>query len=51
MGCGTTGHVIKFQAIGFKKFEVWNSGEVGLYQISWQCYYMLGTTTKLSMPF
>ena len=25
---------------------------VGLHQkSSWQCYYMLGTTTKLSMPF
>ena len=44
-------HVIKIQEIGFKKFKVQSSGEVGLHQISWQCYYMLGTTTKLSMPF
>ena len=44
-------HVIKNQEIGFKKFGTelrrgWPPAD-----FSWQCYYMLGTTTKLSMPF
>ena len=41
-------HVIENQEIGFKQFGTELRRVVGLY---WQCYYMLGTTTKLSMPF
>ena len=47
-------HVIEIQEIGFKTFgtEVRSSGEwLAFIDSSWQCYYMLGTTTKLSMPF
>ena len=48
-------HVIENQEIGLKKFgmELWRV--VGLHQILvgnvTHNYYMLGTTTKLSMPF
>ena len=49
-------HVIENPEIGFKKFgtELWRV--VGLHQIlagndTHVNYYMLGTTTKLSMPF
>ena len=47
-------HVIKIQEIGFKTFgtEVRSSGEwLAFIDSSWQCYYMLGTTTKLSLSF
>ena len=43
-------HVIEIhmiQEIGFTTSESdWSSSDS-----SWQCYYMLGTTTKLSVPF
>ena len=44
-------HVIEVQEIGFKKFGTelrrgWPPADS-----SWQCYYMLGTTTKLSVLF
>ena len=56
--------VIENQEIGFIKLGTELQRVVGLHQSlagnvigwpssesSWQCYYMLGTTTKLSMPF
>ena len=45
-------HVIENSGDRFKKVSYgapesgWPSSDS-----SWQCYYMLGTTTKLSMPF
>ena len=44
-------HVIEVQEIGFKTFGTelrrgWPPADY-----SWQCYYMLGTTTKLSVLF
>ena len=39
-------HVIENQEIGFKTFSAELQRVVGLH---WQCYYMLGNTTKLSM--
>ena len=42
-------HVIKIQEIGFS-YGALESGWPSL-DSSWQCYYMLGTTTKLSMQF
>ena len=41
--------MIEIQEIGFKKFvtELRRPSS----DSSWQCYYMLGTTAKLSMPF
>ena len=44
--------VIEIQEVGFQK--VWyGASESGWpsSDSSWQCYYMLGTTTRLSMPF
>ena len=44
-------HVIEVQEVGFKEFGTelrrgWPPADS-----SWQCYYMLGTTTKLSVLF
>ena len=44
-------HVIEVQEIGFKKFGTelrrgWPPAD-----FSWQCYYMLGNTNKLSVLF
>ena len=47
--CGSAG-----QSSGdwFEKYCTELRRVVGLHQISsWQCYYILGSTTKLSMPF
>ena len=46
-----SGHVIAVQEIGFKKFgtELWRGWPPA--DFSWQCYYMLGTTIKLSVLF
>ena len=46
-----TSHVIEVQEIGFKKFGTelrrgWPPAD-----FNWQCYYMLGITTKLSVLF
>ena len=42
--------LVSRQEIGLKKSCTELRSVVGLHQI-WQCYYILGTTTKLSMPF
>ena len=44
-------HVIEVQEIGFKKFGMgfWRGWPPA--DFSWQCYCMLGTTTKLSVLF
>ena len=44
-------HVIEVQEISFKKFGTELQRGWPPADSSWQCYYMLGTTTKLSVLF
>ena len=44
-------HVIEVQEIGFKEFGTELRRGWPPAGCSWQCYYMLGTTTKLSVLF
>ena len=44
-------HVIEVQKIGFKKFGTELQRGWPPADFSWQCYYMLGNTNKLSVLF
>ena len=43
--------VSQIQEIGFKMLGMEHQRGWPSSDSSWQCYYMLGTTTKFSMPF